>query len=433
MRMVLSHIYSGSLLVGWAVFMHKTLTPRYPLWACMLVYVLALPPTYLFAYLIAVRLTFVRLFSVPCVFIALGFILYRSRPLFTLFVAFFPELCILLMDTTAVLVYPPLLAADGYELFWLDPISIPVSLTWLAIFSAALFTASTLLTKRQQSLTAAQWLVFSAFPVSQTISMSLLYRLYAQDLSGVSWPLPTAMILLYVVTDAALFRVISQTARKAELEAANRLLNIQLDNQLKHYEALARQYEDNRRIRHDIAHHVHTIQLLLENDRHDEAVDYAGEILRQQSHYSQLGQCQNPVVDAFLFSRIQEAERLHIPVDTDIVLPAELPIPNVDLVILFGNLMDNAIESCTGLEHPDIRLSAQLRRGYLSVTQSNPATERQEEKKRRIPELERGVGLHILEDLARKYDGTCTHEIADGRFSISVVLKLTKGGDALCS
>lgn len=107
----------------------------------------------------------------------------------------------------------------------------------------------------------------------------------------------------------------------AVLETANRLLNDQLDDQLKHYSALVDQYEDNRRIRHDIAHHMHTIQLLLESDRHQEATAYAGELMRQQEHSSQLGQCENPLVDAFLFSRIREARDRQFTVSIALQLP----------------------------------------------------------------------------------------------------------------
>ena len=80
--------------------------------------------------------------------------------------------------------------------------------------------------------------------------------------------------------------------------------------------------------------------------------------MRQQEHSSQLGQCENPLVDAFLFSRIREARQAGIPVEASVVLPRRLPIANVDLVILFGNLMDNAVEACGQVASPFIRLEA---------------------------------------------------------------------------
>lgn len=87
------------------------------------------------------------------------------------------------------------------------------------------------------------------------------------------------------------------------------------------------QYEDNRRIRHDIAHHMHTIQLLLESDRRQEATAYAGELMRQQEHSSQLGQCENPLVDAFLFSRIREARQAGIRWRHRWCCPGGCPLP----------------------------------------------------------------------------------------------------------
>ena len=251
-----------------------------------------------------------------------------------------------------------------------------------------------------------------------------MFRLYAQFPEAVNWPRMSVLILLFAVSDVALFCLIGQTARKAELETANRLLNDQLDNQLKHYSALVDQYEDNRRIRHDIAHHMHTIQLLLESGRRQEATAYAGELMRQQEHSSQLGQCENPLVDAFLFSRIREARQAGIPVEASVVLPRRLPIANVDLVILFGNLMDNAVEACGQVASPFIRLEAGLRKDYLVVTETNPAPADDTRKKRRIPHLERGIGLHILTDLAGRYHGSCTQEVRDGQFTVSIALQL---------
>lgn len=59
--------------------------------------------------------------------------------------------------------------------------------------------------------------------------------------------------------------------------------------------------------------------------------------------------------------------------EAPVVLPRRLPIANVDLVILFGNLMDNAVEACGQVASPFIRLEAGLRKDYLVVTETNPA------------------------------------------------------------
>ena len=45
------------------------------------------------------------------------------------------------------------------------------------------------------------------------------------------------------------------------------------------------------------------------------------------------------------------------------------------------------------------------------------------EKKRRIPELERGIGFTILSSLADQYDGQFASEVSDGMFRTDIILK----------
>ena len=86
--------------------------------------------------------------------------------------------------------------------------------------------------------------------------------------------------------------------------------------------------------------------------------------------------------------------------------------------------MDNAVEACGQVASPFIRLEAGLRKDYLVVTETNPAPADDTRKKRRIPQLERGIGLHILTDLAGRYHGSCTQEVRDGQFTVSIALQL---------
>ena len=417
---VIVHIYNIALLVLWALFLWKTLTPRRAFKETMAVCAAAIAAVYTVTCFVPQPALF-RLFAFPVLFALLGFFLYRSKPLVTVLAAVIPQLAALLLNMLPLFFCPALAHRDGWEQFWYDPIAPVIALLLLLIFAFVLSLVNRFLGKRRQTMSPVQWLVFSIFPAAQAFCLMLLFHEYFRDPTGIHPLAVAAMILLFAVTDISLSHIIKETARRAELEATNRLLKSQLDSQLKHYKALAHQYEDNRRTRHDIAHHMHTIQLLLEHSQHDEAADYAGQLIRQQSYNSQLGQCQNPIVDAFLCSRIQEAHRLDIPVEASVVLPAEVPIPNTDLVILFGNVLDNAIDACTRTTDPFIKLDVCLKEDCLMVAQSNPAPT---EKKRRIPHAERGMGIYILEDLARRHNGTCIHGTQDGVFSIAITLQL---------
>lgn len=232
---------------------------------------------------------------------------------------------------------------------------------------------------------------------------------------------------------------IASSAQEPTLPASTKRLRssgfqVRSTMQLSHYIALTSQYEANRRIRHDILHHVNTIRYLLENGQQQEAAEYARQFLDENQRSSQLGQCDNPVIDAFLYGRVQEAKAQGITVETHIILPVELPVSNSDLVIVFGNLMDNAVEACAKLENPKIELNAHIEKGYLVITESNPAVPEPEgRKQRRIPELERGVGMLISKSVAEKYQGSCMSETGNCNYSVPVFLKLgqAKEGNAI--
>ena len=67
-------------------------------------------------------------------------------------------------------------------------------------------------------------------------------------------------------------------AQRSELKARNDLLARQIDRQNEHYAALTAQYENLRRIRHDISSHLYTMQLLLQEGQYDEAAAYSAEV-----------------------------------------------------------------------------------------------------------------------------------------------------------
>mgnify|MGYP002587740653 CR=1 FL=1 len=235
---------------------------------------------------------------------------------------------------------------------------------------------------------------------------------------------------LFLVSDSLLFRTMVRTEQRVQLEVENELLERQLDAQLAHYRDLTAQYEQIRAMRHDIAHHLNTIHALLEAGNLQAASEYSEQLLPAQTYSSRLGACRNPVVDAFLYTRVQDAQAKGIPVQADVSLPVELPVSNTDLIVAFGNLLDNALEACSGIPDAQITLRAHMDKGYLVIQESNPVRPRQPQgkKPRRIPELERGVGFRVLSGLAQKYDGSFRHTCENDTYTVTLLLRAAAAG-----
>ena len=267
-----------------------------------------------------------------------------------------------------------------------------------------------------------EWALYLLFPLSQYL---LLFGWLRVCLSEMTFPRAgyvLAAMLVCMAADAALYFAVRGMAQRSELKARNDLLSGQIDRQKEHYAAITAQYENIRRMRHDIAKHLYTMQALLQSERYQDAAAYSDEISAQAQVQEHLGICENPIVDAYIFSRSQELEAQGYHVQLRVQLPETVGISNSDLIIAFANLLDNAAEACRACEDKTISLTAAVSKGFLTIEAENACAQPQT-KKRRIPELERGIGFSIFQELARKYDGSFSYHTENGRFTASLILK----------
>lgn len=187
---------------------------------------------------------------------------------------------------------------------------IPVQLAVYAIFLSTdgllMFLFTLLMNRYQNRLSGREWALYLAFPASQYLLIYGWVIFLRTDFILRRVLMLLLALAICTAADALLFTAIRGMAQRSELKARNDLLARQIDRQNEHYAALTAQYENLRRIRHDISSHLYTMQLLLQEGQYDEAAAYSAEVTEACRFRSDLGACENPVVDAFLFSRTEE-------------------------------------------------------------------------------------------------------------------------------
>jgi len=314
------------------------------------------------------------------------------------------------MLQTGVGAQTPAMQAAGYALY----LPLYALFTWLFAL---------ILKRYEHQLSAAEWLLYPLFPFSQFV---LLYGWLAAAREAMTFSrvgfLLAAMAVCFIA-DAALFYTIRSLAQKGRLRRENELFSQQLMMQKGHYSAIIAQYETIRRVRHDIANHLYTMESLLSQGNYEVARDYAAQVKDTCSQSFRLGICENPVVDAFLFSRSEELRKQGFHVEIQVSVPSHSTILDTDLIIAFGNLVENAVEACQKAGQKRFSIRATEEKNFLSIETQNPVSEIAVNKRNRIPELERGIGFRILEELARRYQGSFTYRIQEGVFYTNLILK----------
>ena len=228
-------------------------------------------------------------------------------------------------------------------------------------------------------------------------------------------------VISYLIADMA-----DERARRISLEIEKAELIMQTNQ----YNRLQERMEETRRARHDLRQHLRLIQYYLETKDDKALQEYIKTYGQSLPQSTRIHYCKNDVVDTVVRFYAEQAETNNIQYETSLFLPENLRIDKPDLCVLFGNLLENAMESCMKHldQHPSIRVCAKLLgEGTLSITVDNSPADPPKKKNKHILSTKEGgtaFGTYSVEQIARRYDGEARFEWQDGTFYTSVVLML---------
>lgn len=254
---------------------------------------------------------------------------------------------------------------------------------------------------------------------------------------GFSLILYVSSILLYQQTTHALipmqitvlFLLICRNERflrKSYEESMNEYQNRVLQKQVDEVQNI---YLIMRGWRHDYHNHLQNLKAKLQMNQMKQAKQYLDELENDLDDIHQLVESGNVNVDAILNSKLSLAMKQNIKLDYKANVPSHIQIQDIDLCVLIGNLVDNAIEACEQVtsEQPFLRLYIGIFRKqlYISVTNSTKELVRKLDdeyitKKRG----NHGHGLKRINNVVEKYDGYINRKNEPGVFVTEIMLPL---------
>lgn len=130
----------------------------------------------------------------------------------------------------------------------------------------------------------------------------------------------------------------------------------------------------------------------------------------------------NPVINALLHEKAAICAQKNIELECSIAADERLNIDSLDLCRALGNILDNAIRSCSRTENAEksIFLHVYQKNGYLMIHCKNPFLPDDKGKT-----LGTGYGHQILREIAEKYEGRFKTDSDDqGEFEARLILKI---------
>lgn len=205
--------------------------------------------------------------------------------------------------------------------------------------------------------------------------------------------------------------------------------------QVEVYQMLGEQYRQAERLRHDLKNHVIALRGLWEEQAWEKLGDYLKRMEDNARFVSNEEATGNRAMDALLCQKRKMAEDKKIEWECDVRIPKQCRINEFDLCVLFGNILDNALEACERLgqreREQEIRPFICVHAGtvkscfLLEVKNSMHAAERPKGGPAGKDDPHgHGLGLLNVGDVVHRYDGAMHKKIQDGVFDISVLLPL---------
>ena len=195
-----------------------------------------------------------------------------------------------------------------------------------------------------------------------------------------------------------------------------------------HYAEVENMYNQIRGWRHDYSNHIQTMKGYAASGDIDSIVHYLDELdtdLRTVYTSIKTG---NKMTDAILNSKISLAKSKEINIIADVNIAVELKTSQLDLCIIIGNLIDNAIEACLSLPVKQrlIRIYMEMKNTqlYMSITNSAQPGKKHKTSGRFASTKGAGYGFGLVrvDTIIERHSGFISRNSEDGAFTTEILL-----------
>lgn len=239
------------------------------------------------------------------------------------------------------------------------------------------------------------------------------------------------ILLCVIILNVILYYAMIYIGKKNVAEKNYALMQKQFELQSESIYALEQKYDETAKIRHDIKNYLALALNMAEQKKYTELVQFLETLLEEKiNSITSYINTKRSVLGAVLNSKLSKAKSNGIEMKCYILSEFE-SISDMDLGILFANLLDNAIEGCErNKNNSEIIVKTWTEVGYYFLEISNTvesdilSDNPYLKTKKKDSELH-GVGLHSVRDIVKKYEGMISFEQKGYIFNVYVSLEKT--------
>ena len=313
----------------------------------------------------------------------------------------------------------------------------PTSITMTFLYLLICFFCVILLIKQTSSKFSIPWLIQFAWIfivlagiIAIEFLLDLLIQLKESSPYIINRLFLLVIILLVILFFSILFFYYMGILYHKNIELLEENKQKQFEKQ--QFELLSNTNQLLRTWKHDFQNHLSVLKIMVKKQDFTSVQNYLNSINKEMNQNTWQIQTGNNVLDAVLTSKLSKIQSYDINFTHSVFLPDGLPLNNLELTSLMGNLLDNAIESCANLDSShkrsiclDIKPYNQFL--YINLSNSSAGKHRYNFFNELIStkqEEGHGIGLRRIQHIVTEANGFMKIDPKDDSFHVTIVLPL---------
>ncbi len=214
-------------------------------------------------------------------------------------------------------------------------------------------------------------------------------------------------------------------AKQADIIQSQKQYEQHLKTQIKHLDEILVTQNQMKRFKHDFFNYKIGLESYLRNDDCDGAKKYLDSLMTNFKHGNVIIETGNTALDAILSTKKAIAESKGIEFETKIQIPQKISIDPIDMCIIFGNALDNAIEACERVNDAEKKINlaiiCQDKKLFSKIENTAQKPANKLFKTSKADKKNHGYGLENIKTALAKYNSEPTISYEDGKFILKFV------------
>lgn len=236
------------------------------------------------------------------------------------------------------------------------------------------------------------------------------------------------IVIAHVLIDTVIYYYLNFVGISYKMEKEMIEANKQIELKNIYYTNLKKNYEENRKIIHDFKNHLQILEYTYEHNL-KKAQEIKEEIIKKLDDHKMKYQSSSEILDIILMDKEKEAKKHHIRFDFKMEIVDLSFISDMDIITIFGNLYDNAIEANNGYNNDNkyIKSAIYQVKEMIVIRIENSCSNKLKYTGNRIrstKENHHGIGLNNIREVINKYNGVFNIEIIKGKCQVIISIPI---------